>query len=111
MNKMEHIKKVVNEFDNKDLVESHKITTQQKQSDRNATLLGVGNEKVNDTSIPFEIDGDDEVQQRVNDPKLPNDTPMKRDKSIYSCKEDRLPKKDRIPSEIRNDDNPADVDI
>lgn len=111
MNKMEHIKKVVSEFDNKDLVESHKITTQQKQSDRNATLPGVGNEKVNDTSIPFEIDGDDEVQQRVNDPKFPNDTPMKRDKSIYSYKEDRLPKKDRIPSEIRNDDNPADVDI
>lgn len=111
MNKMEHIKKVVNEFDNKDLVESHKITTQQKQSDRNATLPGVGNEKVNDTSIPFEIDGDDEVQQRVNDPKFPNDTPVKRDKSIYSYKEDRLPKKDRIPSEIRNDDNPADVDI
>jgi len=52
-----------------------------------------------------------EVQQRVNDPKFPNETPMKRDKSIYPDKEDRLPKKDRIPSEIRNDDNSADVDI
>jgi hypothetical protein len=108
---MEHIKKVLNEFDNKDLVETHKIITQRKKSHRNATLSGVGNEKVNDTSVPFEIDGDDEVQQRVNDPKFPNDTPLKRDKSIYPDKEDRLPKKDRIPSKIRNDDNPADVDI
>jgi hypothetical protein len=111
MNKMEHIEKVVNEFDNQGLVETHKITTQQKQSDRNATLSGVGNKKVNDTSIPYEIDGDDEVQQRVNDPKFANKTPMKRDKSIYPDREDRLPKKDRISSKIRNDDNPADVDI
>ena len=108
---MEPIKKVVNEFDNKNIVETYKMTAQQKQSDRDATLPSVGNEKVNDTSIPFVIDGDDEVQQRVNDPKFPDETPMKRDKSIYPDKEDRLPKKDRIPSEIRNDDNPADVDI
>lgn len=38
---MEHLKKVVNEFDNKDLDETHKITTQQKLSDRNATLPGL----------------------------------------------------------------------
>ena len=107
---MEHIKKVVNELD-KNRAETHEMTSQQKPSDRDSTLPSVGNEKVNDTSIPLVIDGDDEVQQRIKDPKFPDETPVKRDKSIYPDKEDRLPKKDRIPSEIRNDDNPADVDI
>ena len=52
-----------------------------------------------------------EVQQRVNDPKFPNNALMKRDKLIYSFKENRLPKKDRIPSEIINDEDSSDADI
>ncbi len=103
---MEDIKKSVNGFHKNVLVEA-----QQKESGGDATLPGVGNEKVNDTSIPFDVDGDDEIQQKVRHIKLPNDTLKKSDKSIYPDKEDRLPRKDRIPSEIRNDDNPADIGI
>lgn len=86
-----------------------KVEVKQKQSD--AILPGVGNDKVNDTSIPLEINGDDEVQQIVKDSNYPHDSYKKINKSIYPSKEDRVPMKDRVPSEIRNDDNPADVDI
>ena len=55
-------------------------------SDANYERTDDGNPTKNDTSIPFEIEGDDEIQQDIG------------------------PGNVQIPPEIRNDDNPADVD-
>ena len=61
----------------------------------------------NDTSIPFLIEDDDEIQPVIKS-NFPSESKIN-DNSVFHSKIDRMPKKDRIPSYIRNDDNPADV--
>jgi hypothetical protein len=63
---------------------------------------------VNDTSIPFMIEGDDEIQPVINTDSTAQESKIN-DNSTFHNKIDRIPKKDRIPSYIRDDDNPADV--
>lgn len=66
------------------------------------------NSVINDTSIPFMIEGDDEIQPAINSDSTAQESKIN-DNSTFHNKIDRIPKKDRIPSYIRDDDNPADV--
>jgi hypothetical protein len=66
------------------------------------------NSDTNDTSIPFLIEGDDEIQPVINSDSTAQESKIN-DNSTFHNKIDRIPKKDRIPSNIRDDDNPADV--
>lgn len=71
---------------NHDMNQENNSQSEQLPSDANNERNDYGgNSTKNDTSIPFEIDGDDEIQEEV------------------------VPRIVQIPPEIRNDDNPADV--
>lgn len=85
---------------------ANSTTTDPEQSSTNDPK---NNEKTtsNDTSIPFLIDDDDEIQPVINS-NFPSESKIN-DNSVFHNKIDRMPKKDRVPSYIRDDDNPADV--
>lgn len=111
MNNMEYLKKELNEFGGNKSIDTDKEKSPQQKSDGVANAPSDRNQNVNDTSIPFEINGDDEIQQGVLESNYPNDEFKRSSNSIYPHKDDTVAKKDRIPSKIRNDDNPADIDI
>ena len=77
-------------------------------SDANSEKLE-GTNKVNDTTIPSDINGDDEIQQGIVQPTIPEFGNLDI-QSNFPDKKDLVPMKDRISPKIRNDDNPADID-
>ena len=77
-------------------------------SDANSEKLKDTN-KVNDTTIPSDINGDDEIQQGIVQPTIPEFGNLDI-QSDFPDKKDLVPMKDRISPKIRNDDNPADID-
>ena len=82
----------------------------QLPSDANSERLEDSDSQHNDTTIPFEINGDDEIQQSIVQTTIPEHGNLDK-QSSFPDKKDLVPMKDRISSKIRNDDNPADIDI
>ena len=104
LNKNELNKTIPDETKFSDVGQTNSTTTDPKQSSTNDPK---NNDTSNDTSIPFSIEDDDEIQ-----PVIKSNFPSKskiNDNSVFHSKVDRMTKEDRIPSYIRNDDNPADV--
>jgi len=105
LNKNELNKTIPDETKFSDVGQTNSTTTDPKQSSTNDPKNN--DTTSNDTSIPFLIEDDDEIQPVINS-NFPSESKIN-DNSVFHSKIDRMPKKDRIPSYIRNDDNPADV--
>ena len=105
LNKNELNKTIPDETKFSDVGQTNSTTTDPKQSSTNDPKNN--DTTSNDTSIPFLIEDDDEIQPVIKS-NFPSESKIN-DNSVFHSKIDRMPKKDRIPSYIRNDDNPADV--
>lgn len=106
LNENELKKKIPDETKFSDVGQTNSTTTDPAQSSTNDPKNN-GRTTSNDTSIPFLIEDDDEIQPVINS-NFPTESKIN-DNSVFHNKIDRMPKKDRIPSYIRDDDNPADV--
>ncbi len=91
-------------------INKRKNLINQFPSDANSERSDDANLQLNDTTIPFDVNGDDEIQQSIVQTNLPEHGNLNKE-SNFPDKKDLVPMKDRIPSKIRNNDDPADVDI
>jgi len=110
LNENELSKTIPDETKFSDVGQTNSTTTDPKQSSTNDPKNSdpKNNDTTsNDTSIPFLIEDDDEVQPVIKS-NFPSESKIN-DNSVFHSKVDRMTKEDRIPSYIRNDDNPADV--